>query len=86
MKTNFPNFAAIMEEYRDGLLLFDLMEKEIWDRSKTDTIGLRNFYETNKANYNWKRRLDVTIASSTNMDVIKNAQKMLKAKQHSRPA
>lgn len=79
LENNFPDFAAIMDEYRDGLLLFDLMEKEIWERSKTDTIGLKNFFEANKANYYWKKRLDVTIASSTDMNVIKNAQKMLKA-------
>lgn len=79
LENNFPDFAAIMDEYRDGLLLFDLMEKEIWERSKTDTIGLKNFFEANKANYHWKKRLDVTIASSTDMNVIKNAQKMLKA-------
>jgi len=78
LENTFPDFAAIMDEYRDGLLLFDLMEKEIWERSKTDTIGLKNFFEANKANYNWKKRLDVTIASSTDMNVIKNAQKMLK--------
>lgn len=78
LEGEFPDFAAIMEEYRDGLLLFDLMEKEIWDRSKTDTIGLKAFYEGHKSSYNWKNRFDVVIASSTEMDVIKKAQKMLK--------
>jgi peptidyl-prolyl cis-trans isomerase SurA len=56
------------------------MEKEIWDRSKTDTIGLKNYYESKKNLYQWKTRLDVIIASSTNMDVIKKAQKLLKQK------
>lgn len=78
LENEFPEFSNIMDEYRDGLLLFDLMEKEIWDRSKTDTLGLKNFYESQKAAYQWKNRLDVIIASSTNMDVIKKAQKLLK--------
>jgi len=78
LETEFPDFAAVMEEYRDGLLLFDLMEKEIWERSKTDTIGLKNFYEAHKSNYNWKNRFDVVIVSSTNKDVVGKAQKMLK--------
>ncbi|WP_309640180.1 peptidylprolyl isomerase [Flavobacterium sp.] len=80
LEGEFPEFSNVMDEYRDGLLLFDLMEKEIWDRSKTDTLGLKNFYESNKAVYQWKNRLDVIIASSTNMDVIKKAQKLLKQK------
>lgn len=78
LESEFPEFAAVMEEYRDGLLLFDLMEKEIWERSKTDTIGLKNFYETRKTNYTWKNRLDVIIASSTDEKEVKAAQKMLK--------
>ena len=78
LEKEFPDFANVMEEYRDGLLLFDLMEKEIWERSKTDTIGLKNFYNTQKFNHMWKNRLDVVVASSTKMDVIKKAQALLK--------
>ena len=51
LETEFPEFKAVMEEYRDGLLLFDLMEKEIWNKSKTDTIGLENFYKLHKEDY-----------------------------------
>ena len=78
LENEFPEFSAVMEEYRDGLLLFDLMEKEIWEKSKTDTIGLQAFYEANKANYNWKNRMDVIVLSSTKQDVVKSARKMLK--------
>lgn len=78
LESEFPEFSAVMEEYRDGLLLFDLMEKEIWEKSKTDTLGLHTFYDSRKNNYNWKNRLDVIIASSTNIDALKKALKMLK--------
>jgi peptidyl-prolyl cis-trans isomerase SurA len=78
LESEFPEFANVMEEYRDGLLLFDLMEKEIWEKSKTDTLGLKSFYDSNKNNYNWKNRYDIVITSSTKMDVIKKAQKLLK--------
>ena len=80
LEKEFPEFANVMEEYRDGLLLFDLMEKEIWERSKTDTIGLKSFYETHKNEHLWKNRLDIIVASSTKMEVIKKAQAMLKKK------
>ena len=78
LENEFPEFSAVMDEYRDGLLLFDLMEKEIWTKSKTDTIGLKSFYDKNLKNYNWKNRLDVTILSSTKWDVIKKSEKLLK--------
>ncbi|MCG2610579.1 peptidylprolyl isomerase [Flavobacterium sp. SM15] len=78
LEKEFPDFANVMEEYRDGLLLFDLMEKEIWAKAKTDSLGLKKFYEDNRANYMWKDRADVNVFSSTKMDVIKAAQKYLK--------
>ena len=78
LETEFPEFASVIDEYRDGLLLFDLMEKEIWDRSKTDTLGLKAFYDKEKGKHLWKTRLDVVIASSTDKDIIKKAQAMLK--------
>ena len=78
LENDFPEFANVMEEYRDGLLLFDLMEKEIWDRAKTDSTGLKSFYEAHKMEHMWKKRVDVTVASSTKEDMIKKAQAMLK--------
>lgn len=81
LETEFPDFAYVMEEYRDGLLLFDLMEKEIWDRAKTDTIGLNTFYNEHKMEHMWKKRVDVTIASSTKQDIIKKAHALLKKKE-----
>lgn len=78
LEKEFPEFSAVMDEYRDGLLLFDLMEKEIWTKSKTDSLGLKSFYEKNLKNYQWKNRLDVTILSSTKLDIIKKAQKYFK--------
>ena len=80
LEKEFPEFANIMDEYRDGLLLFDLMEKEIWEKSKNDTLGLQKFHDINKDKYNWKTRLDINVASSTNMDMVKKAKKLLKDK------
>ena len=78
LEKEFPEFSAVMDEYRDGLLLFDLMEKEIWNKSKTDTLGLKSFYDKNLNNYQWKNRLDVTVLSSTKEEFIKKALKYLK--------
>ncbi|KAF2519489.1 peptidylprolyl isomerase [Flavobacterium salilacus subsp. salilacus] len=78
LEREFPEFGIIMQEYRDGLLLFDLMEKEIWEKAKTDTIGLEQFYNKNIANYQWKERVDADIYSSTDEDVIKKTRKYLK--------
>ncbi len=75
-----PEFANVMDEYRDGLLLFDLMEKEIWNKAKTDTLGLKAFYEKNIANYQWHPRVEANVFSSTQEDAIQQTLKFLKKK------
>ncbi|WP_420573833.1 peptidylprolyl isomerase [Kordia sp.] len=73
------DFAAIYGEYRDGLLLFDLMETEIWEKAKTDTIGLEKFFNQNKKEYKWKKRVEAIIASCSQEDAAKKVQELLKA-------
>jgi peptidyl-prolyl cis-trans isomerase SurA len=77
LENEFPEFKNVMDEYRDGLLLFDLMEKEIWNRAKNDTIGLQAFFQKNSKNYQWKKRYTVDILSSTDKKFVEKAQKFL---------
>ncbi|MEO8235164.1 MAG: peptidylprolyl isomerase [Flavobacterium sp.] len=78
LENEFPEFSNVIEEYRDGLLLFDLMEKEIWDKAKQDTLGLRNYYNDNKLKYQWKNRAEILVASSTKEDMVKEARKLFR--------
>lgn len=80
LENEFQDFAAIMQEYRDGLLLFELMEKEIWDKAKADSIGLEKFYLANIHKYQWNDRVDVDVYSSTDKKTMKKALKYLKKK------
>jgi peptidyl-prolyl cis-trans isomerase SurA len=46
-----PEYAHILKEYEDGLLLFELMQEKIWTASSKDTLGLKKYFKTNAANY-----------------------------------
>ena len=46
-----PEFAYTMQEYEDGLLLFELMQQKIWEKSSKDTLGLKNFFDANIKKY-----------------------------------
>ena len=72
------DFANILKEYRDGLLLFDLMEKEIWNKASKDSIGLDAYYNKNKSKYQWQDRVEIIIASSADESSIEAARKMIK--------
>lgn len=75
LENEFPEFGYVMDEYKEGLLLFDLMEKEIWQRAQTDTLGLEAFYEKNKDNYKWNERVDAVVASSVKRDFVEQTKK-----------
>jgi peptidyl-prolyl cis-trans isomerase SurA len=68
-------FAATLQEYRDGLLLFDLLQNKIWTKAEKDTIGLQNFFDKNASKYQWKKRVKADLASCTKE---KNAKLVLK--------
>jgi len=72
------DFANILKEYRDGLLLFDLMEKEIWNKASKDTLGVEAYYNKNKSKYQWEDRVEVIMATSADEASAKSARKMIK--------
>lgn len=70
-------FAHIVDEYRDGLLLFELMESTIWNAAKTDSTGVREYYNNHKSKYVLPMRIDAVIASSTKQKTLKKVSKLL---------
>ncbi|WP_103864334.1 peptidylprolyl isomerase [Aquimarina sp. I32.4] len=74
------DFANIIEEYRDGLLLFDLMESKIWNAAKTDSIAIKAYYEKQKKDYKQNEAYKVFKASSSNHDLILKIKELLKEK------
>jgi peptidyl-prolyl cis-trans isomerase SurA len=70
-------YAAILNEYRDGLLIFDVMEHNIWKKAKNDTLGLQAYFLKNQQNYKWKQRIDAEVFSATSQITAQRVQKML---------
>lgn len=53
LEKQYPEFRNLVQEYRDGILLFEVSNKEVWERSSSDTEGLEKFFEANRAKYTW---------------------------------
>ena len=70
-------YAAVINEYRSGLLIFDVMDRNIWTKAKEDTLGMQSFYDANKENYKWKERVEAIIVSATDEVVAKKAKELL---------
>lgn len=54
----YPAFKALITEYHDGILLYEIMSDKVWNKAMKDTTGLKAFYENNKSNYMWGSRIN----------------------------
>uniref|UniRef100_A0AB33J637 PpiC domain-containing protein n=1 Tax=Prevotella sp. GTC17259 TaxID=3236795 RepID=A0AB33J637_9BACT len=43
----------LMQEYRDGLLLYDICSRRVWDSAARDEAGLERYFRKNKKKYRW---------------------------------
>lgn len=51
----YPEYHYLMKEYHDGILLFDVSNREVWDKASKDTEGLTKYFNTNKQSYAWDK-------------------------------
>lgn len=49
-----PRFARTLQEYKEGLVVFELMQQKIWDKSTNDKEGLKSYFDTHKTKYTFK--------------------------------
>ncbi|MBW6499465.1 MAG: peptidylprolyl isomerase [Bacteroidales bacterium] len=61
LESKYPEFRAIMKEYHDGILLFELTDKLVWTRAVEDSLGLKEFLAEHQQDYIWPDRLSATI-------------------------
>jgi peptidyl-prolyl cis-trans isomerase SurA len=77
LEAKYPEFRYLVNEYRNGILLFELMEKQIWRPSMTDTIGLAEFFEANQSSFQWPDRARIDIYLTQDAKLAKKLQKRL---------
>lgn len=76
----YPEFKNLMEEYRDGIMLFELMDRNVWGKATRDTTGLKKFYEANKGKWMWEPGFRGTVYRFKNEKAMKEGVKMLAKK------
>lgn len=58
----YPEFKSLMREYEEGILLFEALKQNVWDRANTDSAGLEQYFKsTLSQKYKWDERAGVTI-------------------------
>jgi peptidyl-prolyl cis-trans isomerase SurA len=65
LEKKYPEFRMLIQEYEDGMLLFEITQREIWSKTMTDSAGLEAFYEKTMNNYMHETRVSASIFTAT---------------------
>ena len=77
LEERYPEFKAMVQEYRDGILLFDLMDREVWDKATKDTLGLQEFHARNAGKYMWDDRVLATVITVTRPETLPKVKALI---------
>ena len=79
LEEKYPEFKALVKEYRDGILLFDLMDREVWDKAVKDTVGLQAYHDRHAGNYMWNERALATIVTVSRQESLPKVKAIIEA-------
>lgn len=54
LEQNNPEFRNLVNEYRDGMLLFEISNRNVWEKASTDVEGLTEYFNAHRDNYKWE--------------------------------
>ncbi|GAA3922224.1 peptidylprolyl isomerase [Hymenobacter algoricola] len=78
LENKYEDYRMLVKEYRDGILLFQLMDEKVWSKAIEDTTGLQKFFADNQAKYQWDSRVQGTVISAATPQLLTKAQQQLK--------
>jgi peptidyl-prolyl cis-trans isomerase SurA len=78
LETNNKEYQMLLKEYRDGILLFSLMNQEVWQKGITDSLGQVEFYRKNITKYQWKNRVQAFLVKVLDRNQLENARKSIR--------
>jgi peptidyl-prolyl cis-trans isomerase SurA len=80
LAANNKEYGMLLKEYRDGILLFSLMNEEVWQKGLMDSVAQKSYYEQNIQKYQWKARANAYIVKVLDLTQLDAARKMLEGK------
>jgi peptidyl-prolyl cis-trans isomerase SurA len=73
----YPEYKALITEYHDGILLYEIMTDKVWNKAMKDTVGLKSYFEQNRSKYMWGNRIDAVVYECLNQKIADQVYKMI---------
>jgi len=77
LEDKYYDYKMLVQEYREGIMLFQLMEDEVWQKAVDDTTGLKNYYENHRDKYKWSQRVEAVIYNAGDKSIIDDIKQMI---------
>ncbi len=77
LESKYPEFKALMNEYHDGIILYEIMTDKVWNKAIQDTIGVKAYFNENRSLYTWGKRLDALVYECYNQKIADQVFKMI---------
>ena len=78
LEGKYPEFKALITEYHDGILLYEIMSDKVWNKAMKDTVGLKEYFEKNRSKNMWGNRVDAIVYECSNQQIADQVTKMIK--------
>jgi len=72
LEKKYPEFRYLMNEFHDGILLFEISGKKAWNKAQNDSTGLKKYYEENKNKFLSKEGITAKIYTLKKSDGMKS--------------
>lgn len=72
-----PEYRHLLQEYREGILLFEVMEQEVWGKANADSSGLRRYFEANQSRYPAGERVEARLYLSVTPGFLEGIKRRL---------
>lgn len=82
LENKYTDYRMLVKEYHDGILLFQLMDEKVWSKAVEDSVGLKAYFEQNKEKYKWGPRVQATVISAANKELLSKAQQQLATRRY----
>ena len=86
LEQEYPEFNEMVEEYRNGLLIFAYNDSKVWSKAILDTVGLKEFYAVESikhdinnpehAKYFWGNRADIMTVAVMDSNCVEKSKAM----------